>query len=480
MRRRRSRISNFGAGTLGALVIASVCYLVFGGSLPFSGSPFVLKAVFTTETQLHIPSPVRIAGVEVGQVVSVQHIAGSSEAAVVTMQINANGLPVHADATLNVRPRIFLEGNFYAELQPGSPSAPVLGSGATLPAANTSGPVQLDRVLAALTSNSRKNLQTLLQGLGSALNAPPTASQDASQDPSVRGLTGAQALNASLKYSADAFRASAIVNQALLGIQPNDLSRVVTGNEQLFRGLAASGTQLSSLVTTFNATMAALASRQQDLSATIAALPPWLQATDNALGPLNASYGPTRAFASALIPGVEQLDPTIGAGLPWIAQSTALFSPGELGGLLSDLTPAVQNTSSALSSTKTLLSGADQLARCFSHNIVPAGNQVIQDAPIGSGLPVYQEFFQSAVGLAGAAQNFDGNGRYIRATAGGGAQQIQTNSIPGEGSLYGNAVLAPLGTRPAWPGTAPPLKRTVACYRNAVPNLNNVTTGGTP
>jgi phospholipid/cholesterol/gamma-HCH transport system substrate-binding protein len=478
--RRRSRISNFLAGVIGALVIGAVCYLVFGGGLPFSGSPFVLKAVFTTETQLHIPSPVRIAGVDIGQVVSVQHIPGSSEAAVVTMQINNNGLPLHADATLNVRPRIFLEGNFYADLHPGSPSAPVLASGATLAAANTSGPVQLDRVLAALTSNSRKNLQTLLSGLGSALNGPPTAAQDAVQDPSVRGLTGGQALNASLKYSTDAFRASAIVNQALLGIQPNDLSRVVTGNEQLFRGLAASGTQLSSLVTTFNATVAALASRQQSLSQTIAALPPWLQATDNALGPLNASYGPTRAFASALIPGVEQLDPTIGAGLPWIAQSTALFSPGELGGLLSNLTPAVQNTSSALSLTKTLLSGADEFARCLSHNIVPTGNQVIQDQPVGTGLPVYQEFFQSAVGLAGASQNFDGNGRYLRATAGGGAQQIQTSSIPGGGPLYGNAVLAPLGTRPAWPGAAPPLKRTVPCFRNAAPTLNNVTTGSAP
>ena len=54
MRRRRSRISNFVAGLLGTLVIAGACYLVFGGALPFSGSPFELKAVFTTETQLHL------------------------------------------------------------------------------------------------------------------------------------------------------------------------------------------------------------------------------------------------------------------------------------------------------------------------------------------------------------------------------------------------------------------------------------------
>ena len=50
-----------------------------------------------------------------------------------TMSIDTNGLPIHADATAKIRPRIFLEGNFYVDLAPGSPSAPVLSSGATLP-----------------------------------------------------------------------------------------------------------------------------------------------------------------------------------------------------------------------------------------------------------------------------------------------------------------------------------------------------------
>jgi phospholipid/cholesterol/gamma-HCH transport system substrate-binding protein len=480
VRRHKPRISNFVAGILGALVIGLVCYLVFGGPVPWAGSPFVLKAVFTTETQLHIPSPVRIAGVDVGQVVSVQHISGTSPAAVVTMDINQNGLPIKANATINIRPRIFLEGNFYADLYPGTPSAPNLASGSTLPAANTSGPVQLDRVLAALTSNARANLQTLLVGLGGALNSPPTAAEDATQDPSVRGLTGAQGLNLSLKYSVTAFRASAIVNQALLGTQPGDLTRVVTGNSQVFRGLAASGNQLSSLVTNFNNTLAALANQQQNLSETIAALPPWLRATDGANSALDASFAPTKAIAKALIPGVEQLNPTIGAALPWLPQATALLSPPELGNLVKYLTPAVQQTAATLSSTKSLLNGANLLAQCFSHNIIPANDEVIQDPPVGTGLQVYQEFFQSAVGLAGAAQNFDGNGRYLRSMAGGGSYQIQTSSIPKAGPLYGNAILPPLATRPAWPGQAPPFRTDVACFRNPVPNLNNVVTGGTP
>jgi ABC-type transporter Mla subunit MlaD len=479
--RRRSRITNFVAGVLGTLFLVIICYLVFGGSVPFSGTPYQLKAVFTTQTQLHIPSEVRSAGVKVGQVVSVTRIGDSAQAAVVTMDIQNNGLPIHANATVNVRPRIFLEGNFYVDLRPGTPDAPIVASGSTLPAAQTSGPVQIDRVLAALNSDARANLQTLLQGIGSSLNAPAPASQDVTQDPSVRRLTGGQALNLSLKYSVDAFRASAMVNQALLGLQPHDLSGVVRGNEQVFRALSASGAQLPAFVDSFNTTMAALASRQAQLSQTIALLPPWLQATDRLLGPLNASFAPTKQFAHALLPGVRQLDPTIGTALPWLQQSLDLVSNKYLGGLLKDLTPAVQNTSASLTATQTLLGRLNLFAQCFTHNIIPAGNQVIQDPPNGStGLQVYREFFQSAVGLGGAAQNFDGNGRYMRASAGGGSIRFQTNFIPNFGPLFGNAVVPPLGTRPAYPGQAPAIRRDVACNKNPVPNLNNVTTGAAP
>jgi hypothetical protein len=340
--------------------------------------------------------------------------------------------------------------------------------------------VQLDRVLSALNSNTRTNLQTVLAGLGQSLNGPPTAAQDATQDPSVRGLTGAQALNQSLKYAAGAFKASTIVNAALLGQQPHDLSGVVSGNERIFSALASQQTHLADLVTTFNATMGALASRQQDLSTTIALLPPLLRTADSALGPLQASYRPTQEFARDLTPSIKQLAPTISAGLPWVAQSTALMSPSELGGLLSDLTPAVQGTSATLTASKSLLHGSDALARCLVHTVIPTGNEQIQDPPLTTGLQAYQELFQSAVGLAGTGQNFDGNGRYVRSTAAGGSDRVATGALPGGGPLYGNAVLPPLGTRPAYPGSAPPLVGTIPCYKNAPANLNAATTGVGP
>jgi phospholipid/cholesterol/gamma-HCH transport system substrate-binding protein len=472
IRRHKPRISNLQAAIAGLIAIAIVCYVVFGGGLPFGSSPFVLKAVFTANTDLHIPSPVRIAGVQVGEVTGVQRINGSPNAGIVVMQIDNNGLPIHANATADIRSRIFLEGNFYVDLQPGTPESPILNSGSTLPAANTSGPVQLDRILSSLDTNARANLQKLVQGFGAALNKP-----------GADGTTGAQGLNDALKYSASSFEASAIVNQALLGYRPADLTGVIKGESRVFQGLAASGSQLPQLVDSFDTTMAALAAHQQDLSAAVAALPALLHATIGADNALDASFAPTQAFARALTPSIEQLGSTISVTLPWLQQLTKLSSQGELGGLLQSLAPAVSNTASAVRGTTSLISESATLSKCFSNVLVPTGNEKITvDSSPPQGLDVYQQLFQSAVGLTGATQNFDGNGRYVRATVGGGGTQIQTQALSASGALYGNAVLPPEGTFPSFPssGKPPALKSSVPCYTQTAPGLNDSTAGQGP
>jgi phospholipid/cholesterol/gamma-HCH transport system substrate-binding protein len=481
LRRHGSRLPNLAAGAIGILVIVAVCWIVFGGPIPFSSGGFELKAVYGTETELHLDSPVRIAGVNVGKVTGIEHIGGDSPATLVTMSIDHSGLPIHADATTAIRPRLFLEGNYYINLAPGTPEAPALSSGATLSSPHNSGPVQLDRVLSALNGNARRNLQTLLQGLGDALNKRSSAAEDASQDPSQRGLTAGQSLNRSLNYSARAFRASAIVNQALLGQRPHDLSGAVAGTEKFFSGLAGAQGHLADLVTTFNSTMRALSARQQDLSNTIALLPGTLEATNQTLGPLQASFAPTQRFAAQILPGVRQAGPAIAAGLPWLAQTRSLVSDSELGGLLRYLTPAVQDTGTTVVSLKQLLHGSGQLAVCFTHTIIPTGNQRIVDPPVTTGLRDYQELFQSAVGIASSAQDFDGAGRYLRSSLGGGSDLVQTKaSATSQGPVFGNAVLPPLGTRPAFAGAAPPISRTARCGSQRVPKLNAATTGQGP
>ena len=66
-------------------------------------------------TSIRANSPVRIAGVNVGKVKKIERYE-DTDMAVVEMEIKEKGLPIHKDATLKIRPRIFLEGNFFVDL----------------------------------------------------------------------------------------------------------------------------------------------------------------------------------------------------------------------------------------------------------------------------------------------------------------------------------------------------------------------------
>ena len=88
---------------------------------------------------------------------------------VVTMELNEDALPLHEDATFKLRPRLFLEGNYFVDVQPGSPNAPETPENHTFPVNQTSYSVQLDQVLTTLQGDVRTDLQTFLDQLGNAL-----------------------------------------------------------------------------------------------------------------------------------------------------------------------------------------------------------------------------------------------------------------------------------------------------------------------
>ena len=79
-----------------------------------------------------------------------------------------------------------------------------------------------------------------------------------------------------------------------------------------------------------------------------------------------------------------------------------------------------------------------QASKCVSHNLIPTGNIVVDDAggayPFSTGQPNYREFFYGAVELAGESQGFDGNGPFVRFQAGGGPTLVtMPNPSPGTG-----------------------------------------------
>jgi phospholipid/cholesterol/gamma-HCH transport system substrate-binding protein len=475
--------SSFQVGAIFIVVLGILIYLGFSKDIPFLNPPHEIKAVFADAQNMSTRSPVRIAGVEVGQVTKVEEYSDDSDLTVVTMEIKDDGLPVHEDAEAKIRPRIFLEGNFFVELDPGTSSSPEMDNGDMIPAAQTSGTVQLDEVLTALQSDTRVDLQKLIRGYGDALDGEPLPGEDADQEPMTQGERASESLNDSLDTAADALRGIAIVNDAALGTELHDLSELVISTSRVAETLAGKEEQLKDFVTNFNRTTAAFAAEEDNLRQTIHLLPEVLEQANPALDNLNAAFPPTRAFAREILPGVRETPATIEAAFPWIEQVRALVSPAELQGLANDLRPAVDDLAQLTDDTVELLPKVDDASRCFIENILPAGDIVIDvpNYPHETGVENYKEFWQSQVALSGESQNFDGNGGYTRFQPGGGTQTLSTGQTRlGGQPLFANPNLPSLGSIPKYPARKPPYRRDVECHTNALPKVNENAVRGTP
>jgi phospholipid/cholesterol/gamma-HCH transport system substrate-binding protein len=463
-------------GIVLVILLAIASYLAFAKRIPFTSPGYELHATFQNATTLKPKSPVRIAGVNVGEVTGVSSHGNMAE---VTFTVDDEGLPIHKDATVTIRPRLFLEGNFFLDLRPGSPQAPNLSGGGTIPVSQTATAVQLDQVLTALQKNNRTDLKQALAGFGNALTHRPTPGEDKTQAPSVQGKTAAQALNQTFKYGGKAGRSSAIVNEALLGKHRHDLSNLIRGQRNVFAELASDQGALKGLITNFNTTAGALASESANLSETIRLLAPTLEQARPTLRHVDQSLPPLRSLAIQLEPGIRQLPATVRTGTPWLIQVKRLLRKDELGKDARYLAQAAPGLAQTTASSPSLFHQTDLLSRCTSHNLIPAGNTVLQDSGPGydftTGQPNYREFLYATVGLSGESQLFDGSGSFVRFQTGGGPTLTQMAN-PGGGfqneTLWAHNISPPIGTRPALTGKVPPFRQDVPCFKNPVPDLN--------
>lgn len=466
------RPSNVAIAIVFILIFTIGPYLAFTKHVPFTSYGYEVNATFANSANISKNSPVRIAGVEVGKVISTERDGDNTK---VTFTVDGSGRPIHDDAYAAIRPRIFLEGNFFIELDPGSPSAPELDSGGTIPVTRTSTAVQLDEVLTALQSPVRADLSRLLEGIGTAYTNVPTPEEDKTQLPEVQGRTGAESLNDAFKYGGDAGRYSAQVTNALLGNNEGDLARMVAGSGRTFAAFASRRDDLQGLIDNFNVFTGALATQSANLTATIGLLAPTLNITKRSLVSLNKALPPLRSYAIVLTPAVAELPDLIAASKPWLEQTRPLLSGKEAGGvakLLAESTPGLAGAAQA--GKAVALPQFNRLSLCTTQVMVPTANQTINDR-FSTGGPNYREFLYTLVNFAGAAQNFDGNGPYVRAQAGGGNRIFTENNPNGNLKIdrYHSAstIAEPLGSQPQLQ-TMPPLKPDVRCDTNPVPNIN--------
>jgi len=466
------------------VVVGLALYFAIEKRVPFTHG-YRLKAVFATALDMPNGTLVRIAGVDAGSVTSVKRLG---DASVVTMELDNEALPIHANAQLKIRPRTFLEGNWFIELQPGTATAPKLPSGATIPITQTADPVQLENVLDALNSEARSNLQQLLIEYGRALAEKPTAAENSTLEPEERGKSAAEALDQAATHGPAATKGSAIVNQALAGTHERDLSTLVEAVKRLSAALDTHPQELGELFVNFNTFFEEFSNNAPSLHEAVRELPGALGNAHAAFVELGKALPAIKSFSQALAPGVEETPATIDAFLPWIAESRALFGPSEFGGIARSLREGAPGTAQLIADQIPFLKQNDLFSRCLTAVLIPAGNARLIDGSNTSGETAYREFWYSLVGANSIGQSFSGNGlQGLRSLVGGGGTSLRSlpAGVVGQQAragarLVARAFLPPLGTRPLFNGNEPPYRPLVPCYTQQLPNFNGPLAGPGP
>jgi phospholipid/cholesterol/gamma-HCH transport system substrate-binding protein len=443
------KIGAFRSGLIALVVIAVGCYFGFTKSNPFADR-FELSAAFRTANDIKKGAQVRIAGVNVGKVTGVA--ADGDRGAVVKMAIQDKGLPIHRDATMKIRPRIFLEGNWFVDISPGSPSAPIVQEGETIPVQQTSAPVQFGQVLTALQSDTRQDLQKVLDEYGRAL-----------------ADGGAEGYNRSIDHWTKAFRDSAIVSEATLGVEPGDLSGYLRGADRFARGLNRDPAALKALLTDLAETADAAASEEGALTASIRELPKTLTVGFDALGELNDAFPPLRRLVSDLRPAVRSSGPALDATLPLVRQLRGLVRPSELGGLVRELRPVVPDLTELNTEGVDVQKELRLLSSCTNEVVGPWRASTIPDAQFPASGPVYQEQVKWLPGISSESRSFDANGQYVRSLANGANYAYGVND--GRFFLTGLPIQ---GVNPPKAPGVPPLRADVACETQQPPDLRTI------
>jgi ABC-type transporter Mla subunit MlaD len=472
------RFPSWAIGLIVIVLLALAAIVSFssllGVRLPWAGG-YEVKAVFESAQSIRRDSPVRIAGVEVGKVTEVESLAsadadtplsdggseagesGSSQAgAVVTMQLEESALPLKEDATLKLRPRLFLEGNYFIDLSPGSPNEDEVEEGHTFPVNQTARSVRLDEVLTTLQADVRQDLQTFLDQFGNALVKHG----------------GAEGLREFAETSGPAGKFTSQVNEALLGTEPGDLGGVIRGLDQVVLGLGRNEQALQSLVTNFRIVSGSFAAEEEALGQAIERLPAVLRAADPAFTELNEAFPPLRALAREALPGVRSTPETLRAAIPFVTQIRQLVSREELRGLVSDLRPTIPRLARLAEETVPFLDQTRALSSCFNEVIIPWANDTIEPVDPGNIYPiepvgrVFEETGYVLTGLNGIGRNGDANAQWGRVLGQSGPNLVQ---FP---DSFGLTPFPLLGSMPGQESSAKTrLTSEHPCERQEPPNL---------
>lgn len=265
-------------------------WVTFGGQTPFRAQPYQVKVPFDEATQLAEQSDVRISGVNVGKVQSIE-LAPNDEQAMATIDIDNKYGPLPESTRAILRTKTLL-GETYVELTPGSEDGPRLADGGTLPEAHVAESVQLDEIFRTFDPETRAAFQSWMQEAAVAINQQGQA----------------------LSYAIGQFEPTFSEYDRLfrtLDSQRRAVGQLFRDGATTFRALRGRQGELANLIESSNAVFSTTARRNRDIEALFRAFPTFLdesRLTSERLAGFARNADP---LMRQLVPAAEELSPTL-------------------------------------------------------------------------------------------------------------------------------------------------------------------------
>ncbi|HET7120921.1 MAG TPA: MlaD family protein [Solirubrobacterales bacterium] len=279
-------------------------WVTFGGPTPFRAKTYEIKVPFREATQLAEQSDVRISGVNVGKVQSID-LAPNGQQALATVDIDDQYAPLPQSTRAILRTKTLL-GETYIELTPGSRSAPELADGGTLPEANVAESVQLDEIFRTFNAQTRAAFQEWMQEAAVAING-----QGQSLSYAIGGL------EPTFTELDKLFR--------VLDTQRLAVGQLFRNGATTFRALRGREGELADLIQASNTVFQTTARRNRDIEALFRAFPTFLDESRLTTHRLRGFSENADPLMKQLVPAAEQLSPTLIALSKLAPESKAFF-----------------------------------------------------------------------------------------------------------------------------------------------------------
>jgi phospholipid/cholesterol/gamma-HCH transport system substrate-binding protein len=323
-------------------------WVTFGGPIPLKPQDYRFTADFPEATTLAVESDVRIGGVSVGKVKSLE-LPPEGNATRVEIEIDSEFAPIAEDTRAIARLKTLL-GETYIELTPGSQtdgSAPVsLGAqgGATdaeiasvesvpegghLSSTQVQNATQIDEIFNALDEETRTSFQRWQANAAVAI-----------QD---RGLDLNDSFGNLGPFITDASDVLEVLNR-----QKVALKGLVRDTGEVFAALTEHDQELAGVITGSNDTFDALAEQERALAETFQIFPTFQRETRFTLARLQEFAVDTRPLIQELIPVARDISPTL--------RSVRELSP-DLEDLFRELRPLIRASKTGLPALRRFLDG---------------------------------------------------------------------------------------------------------------------------